>query len=182
MSGMGECCPRITHHMKGRGTLTELDISPVMCARARDQAERVPVSASVVQQDMLDNPLPSASADRVVSAFGLKTFSPAQQQVVAREVARILKPGGRFSFLEISVPPAATLRISYLFYLKKAIPRIGRLFLGNPDNYRLLGVYTTRFGTSRAFQQMLHAAGLSTCYRLFFFGCAMGITGYKPRS
>lgn len=181
MSGMGECWPRITHQMNGRGTLTGLDISPVMCAQAREQAERVPISATVVQEDMLDNTLPSASADRVVSAFGLKTFSSVQQQVVAREVERILKPGGRFSFLEISVPPAVLLRIPYLFYLRAVIPEVGRLFLGNLANYRLLGVYTTRFGTSRAFQQMLNAAGLTTRYRRFFFGCATGVTGYKPR-
>jgi len=181
MSGMGECWPRITHQMRGRGTLAGLDISPVMCARAREQAKRTSLPVTIMQEDMLSNTIPSASADRVVSAFGLKTFSPAQQQVVAREVARILKPGGRFSFLEISVPPAALLRIPYLFYLRAVIPEVGRLFLGNPANYRLLGVYTTRFGTSRAFQQMLNAAGLITRYRRFFFGCATGVTGYKPR-
>ncbi|MFO8232396.1 MAG: class I SAM-dependent methyltransferase [Longimonas sp.] len=62
---------------KGRGTLVGLDISPVMCTRAESQAERVDVSTSVVRDDVLTNTLPTASADRVVSAFGLKTFASA---------------------------------------------------------------------------------------------------------
>jgi demethylmenaquinone methyltransferase/2-methoxy-6-polyprenyl-1,4-benzoquinol methylase len=181
MSGMGECWPRINTHLQGCGTLVGLDISPVMCSRAKSQAERVEVPTSVVRADVLANTLPTASADRVVSAFGLKTFSPAQRETLAREVARVLKPGGRFSFLEISVPPAMGLQIPYLFYLRAIIPGIGRLFLGNPANYRLLGVYTTRFGTSRSFGQRLAAQGLHVQYRRFFFGCATGVTGYKPR-
>lgn len=93
----------------------------------------------------------------------------------------MLKPGECFSFLEISVPPSALLRIPYVFYLRAVIPHIGRLFLGNPANYRLLSVYTTRFGTSRSFHQMLAAQGLKVQYQRFFFGCATGVTGYKPR-
>ncbi|PEN06218.1 hypothetical protein CRI93_10345 [Longimonas halophila] len=180
MSGMGECWPRIDTHLQGCGALVGLDISPVMCSRAKSQAERVDVPTSVVRDDVLTNTLPTASADRVVSAFGLKTFSPAQRETLAREVARVLKPGGRFSFLEISVPPSALLRIPYLLYLRAVIPHIGHLFLGNPANYRLLGIYTTRFGTSRSFYQKLAAQGLKVRYQRFFFGCATGVTGYKP--
>jgi demethylmenaquinone methyltransferase/2-methoxy-6-polyprenyl-1,4-benzoquinol methylase len=33
-----------------------------------------------------------------------------------------------------------------MFYLKHIIPGIGRLLLGNPENYRMLGVYTEKFG------------------------------------
>ena len=37
------------------------------------------------------------------------------------------------------------LRWPYLFYIKHVIPWVGRAFLGNPQNYRMLGVYTEEF-------------------------------------
>lgn len=181
MSGMGECWGFLGRALGGEGRLVGLDLSPVMCAQA---AARYPstdrLAVEVVCADVLANDLPDASADVVVSAFGLKTFSPAQQARLAREVARVLRPGGRFSFLEISVPPARMLRVPYLAYLHRAIPPLGRLFLGNPEAYRMLGRYTEAFGSSAAFAGFLRRAGLRGTLRPYFFGCATGVDGYRP--
>ena len=180
MSGMGECWPRIDSYLQGQGHLTGVDISPVMCSHARNQANRINTPTTVVEDNILANPLPAGQADRVVSAFGLKTFSDAQKRTVSHEIARLLKPGGRFSLLEISVPPLPVLRGPYMAYLHYVIPHIGHLFLGDPDNYRLLGLYTERFGAIDDFGAMLRDAGLVVRIHRFFFGCATGVTGYKP--
>ena len=115
----------------------------------------------------------------MVSAFGLKTFSTDQQSIAARELHRILKPGGRFSLVEVSVPRASILRVPYLFYLKRVIPALGRIFLGNPDNYRLLGVYTQAFLPSQMARHLADA-GLEVVRRPLFFGCATLFTGRRP--
>jgi ubiquinone/menaquinone biosynthesis C-methylase UbiE len=73
-----------------------------------------------------------ASADVVISSFGLKTFDRHQQLQLSQRVADLLRPGGVFSFVEISVPRFWLLRLPYMFYLNHIIPWIGRLFLGNP--------------------------------------------------
>lgn len=181
MTGMGECCDPISRQLQGQGQILALDFSPAMCHRARQQAARFqPLDVTIVEQDMLANTLEDASADCVISTFGLKTFSDEQQRIVAQEMYRILRPGGLFSLLEISVPPNRLLRLPYMFYLKQVVPVIGKLLLGNPDNYRLLGVYTEQFNDCTRMAQHLRAAGFHVEYTPFFFGCAIGVYGRKP--
>jgi len=73
------------------------------------------------------------------------------------------------------------LRAAYMFYLKWVIPLIGRLLLGNPDCYRMLGVYTQAFGNATHFAGCLRKAGLEVDPVSYFFGCATGVRGRKPR-
>ena len=68
-----------------------------------------------------------------------------------------------------------------MFYLNHVIPMIGRLALGNPDNYRILGVYTSAFEDCKATADCFTAAKLRVQYHSYFFGCATGITGLKPK-
>ena len=181
MTGMGECWQPIRQQLHDQGYLVALDFSSEMCHRARRHAaEFQPLSVQVVEEDVLRNTLETASADCTVSTFGLKTFSDEQKVVLAQEIARLLRPGGSFSLLEISVPSLPLLRLPYVFYLKYVIPLIGKLLLGNPNNYRLLGVYTKRFGNCHTMAACLRAAGLHVEYKQFFFGCATALVGRKP--
>jgi ubiquinone/menaquinone biosynthesis methyltransferase len=181
MTGMGECWGPIQRRLGFEGRLIALDFSQEMCRRGREHCGRFsPLPIQIYEENVLANSIPDASVDRVVSSFGLKTFAPEHQQALAEEIYRILKPGGIFSLLEISVPRQALLRWPYMFYLKHAIPLIGRLLLGNPDNYRLLGRYTEGFGDSRAMGEQLRAAGLTVTCRDYFFGCASGVHGVRP--
>jgi ubiquinone/menaquinone biosynthesis C-methylase UbiE len=67
-----------------------------------------------------------------------------------------------------------------MLYLNKVIPVIGRLLLGNPDCYRMLGAYTSAFGNVRHFAKSLQEAGLHASPVSHFFGCATGVSGFKP--
>jgi demethylmenaquinone methyltransferase/2-methoxy-6-polyprenyl-1,4-benzoquinol methylase len=181
MSGMGECWPAIARRLGEGGSLTGLDFSREMCRRAAGTRERL-AGTSIVQleEDFLANSIPDEAADCVVSCFGLKTFSPEQRGRAAAEIARVLRPGGRFCLLEISVPPWPPLRGPYMFYLKRVVPLIGALLLGNPDNYRLLGVYTEGFGSCEATAGELRARGLEVETVSLFFGCATALRGRRP--
>jgi demethylmenaquinone methyltransferase/2-methoxy-6-polyprenyl-1,4-benzoquinol methylase len=117
--------------------------------------------------------------DTVVSSFGLKTFDEEQQARLAQRVAHALRPGGAFSFIEISAPRFAPLRWLYMFYVKHVIPIAGWVLLGNPANYRMLGVYTDAFGDCRHFARCAQGAGLDAEYVSYFFGCATGVRGRK---
>ncbi|TVP77621.1 MAG: methyltransferase domain-containing protein [Gemmatimonadales bacterium] len=181
MTGMDECWGFIAEALEGRGEIVALDISPVMCRRARERRRAFDgLSIEVIEGDALENSLPDGSADSVVSAFGLKTFSEAQRRRLAFEVARMLRPGGTFSLLEVSVPRTPIMRIPYMAYLKYAIPLLGRAFLGNPDSYRLLGVYPQRFGGCGTMAGYLREAGLEVSAVSHFFGCAASVRGMKP--
>ena len=176
MSGMGELWRSLGRGLPGSARVLAVDISPEMTRRA---GRRQPFALEVRLGDVLTMELPAASADVVVSSFGVKTFDREQQRRLAGIVAHLLRPGGRYSFIEISVPPFAPLRVLYMFYLKYVIPFIGRLFLGNPSNYRMLGIYTAAFGDVSHFRTCLSDAGLDAEQVSYFFGCASGVRGRK---
>jgi demethylmenaquinone methyltransferase/2-methoxy-6-polyprenyl-1,4-benzoquinol methylase len=177
MSGMGELCRSIVGQLPMPSHVTGVDISPEMIRRAKKDW---PFPIEMVLADALQWDFLPGSADVVISSFGLKTFDLDQQALLAERVARLLRPGGAFSFLEISVPPIWFLRPLYMFYLERIIPLIGRLFLGNPANYRLLGVYTRAFGNCRHFAACLRHQGLRVSESSHLFGCATSVRGTKP--
>ena len=149
-----------------------------MLRHARARLGRRPDGrVEVLEGDVLELGLPAASADAILCLFGVKTLSVADRARFAAELARVLRPGGRFSLIEVSVPGWMPLRVAYLFYLKRVIPILGRLLLGNPENYRMLGFYTERFGDCRALVPVLRAAGLEAHFVESFFGCATGVVG-----
>jgi ubiquinone/menaquinone biosynthesis methyltransferase len=181
MSGMGECWRSINKRSRGPLSIVAVDFCPEMCRQAESRRGKYKdLDIKVVKEDVLGSSIEDKSSDRVISTFGLKTFSEDQQRRFALEIERILKPGGTFSLLEISVPRARLLRPLYMFYIKRVAPLIGRTFLGNPDNYRMLGVYTERFGNCERMCEAMRAAGLTAEYRSYFFGCATGVIGGKP--
>lgn len=181
MSGMGEIWPFVLPRLNAEGRIVAVDISEVMQAQAAAFLEKTKEQRVVtLQADMLQNGLPDGSADFIVSSFGLKTFSPVQLEILAKEVNRLLKPGGAFAFIEVSVPEAWWLRGLYLFYLQRIIPVIGYLSAGRTSDYRMLGIYCTAFQNSRAFCQMLQEQGLTEAkFDRYFAGCATGVSGVK---
>ena len=97
MAGTGEIWPVILARFPQAEKITAIDISHQMHLHAvdrlhKDRADRI----EHIEADALTSVLPEAIADCVVSSFGLKTLSPAQQARLAQELARILKPGGTF--------------------------------------------------------------------------------------
>ena len=77
------------------------------------------------------------------------------------------------------MPRSAWLRIPYAFYLRRVIPLIGRCFLGNPDNYRMLAVYTERFESGELARTAFEAQGFRVRSEDLFFGCARRIVGVR---
>jgi demethylmenaquinone methyltransferase/2-methoxy-6-polyprenyl-1,4-benzoquinol methylase len=160
--------------------LTGLDNSEAMSEQARKRAaNHSDWKVTVLCEDALNSSVQDGSMDFVLSAFGLKTFSDLQLQLLAREISRVLRPGGQVSVVEISVPSLWLLRPVFMFYLRFLIPVIGKLFAGNSSDYRMLGVYCKAFGNSRKFQSYLEDCGIATNYWSYFYGCASGVVGVK---
>ncbi len=180
MSGMGEAWEPITQQTKDRGRIIGVDFCRAMLRFADRQRTKLgSYHIEILCENALQTSIPNASVDAVISTFGLKTFSPEQLHLLAREINRILKPGGVISMVEISQPRPILLRMPYLFYLKICIPLLGKLFLDNPSSYRMLGEYTERFGDCSAAMAIFKTAGLQVEIKSYFFGCATGIVGKK---
>ncbi|MCJ8275776.1 MAG: class I SAM-dependent methyltransferase, partial [Bdellovibrionales bacterium] len=183
MSGMGEVLAITSSHLPQARTVTALDLSTVMCKKINENKPKYPqLEVEILEEDALQSSIPSNSADYLFCSFGLKTLSLDQQNKLAFEVERILKPGGQFSFIEISVPPNPFIRIPLFFYISCIVPWLGWFFLGNPDNYRHLAVYTKAFGNAKDFYKALQKTKLKSDYFTHFFLCASGVSGQKNNS
>ena len=181
MAGTGEVWPHLLQAHPDVAEITAVDISAGMHRRAIDRLHTMRAhKIAFIEDDVLASDLPDESADFVVSTFGLKTFNTEQHQRLARLTARVLKPGGRFAYIEASDPKGWALRPLYLFHLKVVLPRIERVLLRGAQDFAMIGTYSTRFGNASGFARMLEGEGLDAEYRRFFFGCATGVCGQKP--
>lgn len=180
MTGMGECWKHILKKSDTNSKLIGLDFSTEMINRARKNKVKFENSnIKVLKENVFKNSIRNETADYVISGFGLKTFNDEQLGKLASEIERILKPKGKFSLIDVSVPNSKFLKPFYMFYLKHIIPILGKLFLGSPDAYRMLGVYTEEFGNSKNVYKIFKKLGFEVEYVDYFYGCASGIKGQK---
>lgn len=181
MAGTGEVWPHLLKRFPATRAITAVDISSGMHHRAieRLHAHRAHKIA-FIEDDVLDSGLGGASADFVISTFGLKTFNAEQHARLARLVAHVLKPGGVFSFIEASDPRGWSMRHLYLFHLTVLLPLIERTLLKGAQDFAMIGRYCSDFGDASQFSRLLAAEGLEVEYRSYFFGCATGVSGRKP--
>ncbi len=178
MSGMGESWRLIMRQKKVK--ITGIDISKEMNKRAREKLlENKSWKIDLLEENILKNSIPSNSGDFIISTFGIKTFSNEKQRILAGEIFRILRKGGQLAIIEISKPKMGLLRLPYMFYLKYIIPIIGKLFMGNSQDYKMLGIYCDNFENCSKFKMFLEETGMTVKMKNYFFGCATGIIGYK---
>src|SRR5215510_12013570 len=137
---------------------------------------------TVIEGNALATGFEDGSVDRVLVAFGLKTLAEEYRQGLANELYRVLRPGGLVSAIEMSEHRGWHLRPVFMWYLNSVVPIIGQLLLGNPANYRMLGVYTERFQGCEPVVEAMRAAGFDADLVSYFNGCATGLVARKPVS
>ena len=108
-------------------TVVGLDQSAEMLAGARARFAAGPDAARVELVAGQAERLPFADA-----TFDALTFTYLLRYVddppaTMRELARVLRPGGRIASLEFGVPPRAVPRLAWRFYTAVGLPTLGRL-------------------------------------------------------
>lgn len=180
MCGSGETWEHLLPRIGAGGAISAVDFCGQMVAAASQRRQALGASAiGVLEADMLGVPLPDNSFDALVCAYGVKTLHSADFARFAREARRLLRPGGVFGVVELSLPPRWWLRAPYQAYLSYGVPLIGRLFLGNPLGYRMLGRYLAAFNNCDALRQAFEAEGFAVHPHAFFGGCAAALVGMK---
>jgi ubiquinone/menaquinone biosynthesis C-methylase UbiE len=88
-------------------TVSGIDSSPAMLARARDRCPTLAAGGRLYRMDVTDLGFPAASFDAAVASF-LFCVLPDDAQVPAlRELGRVVKPGGLIRLLEYVRPRGA---------------------------------------------------------------------------
>ncbi len=180
MTGMGECWKHILKKSDINSRLIGLDFSTEMVNYAEKNKQNFKKSTiEILKENVFDNSISNQTADFVISGFGLKTFNDEQLGELANEINRILKTNGKFSLIDVSVPKSKLLKPFYMFYLKTIIPILGKLFLGSPETYKMLGIYTEKFENSKNVYRIFNRPEFRVEYIEYFYGCATGIKGIK---
>ena len=129
------------------------DFSEEMLERAR----RKEPSARFEWADALALPYEDDSFDAATVGFGARNFSDLGKGL--REMARVVRPGGRVVVLEITTPQKPPLSTFFSLWFDRAVPALGRL-AGDEDAYSYLPSSVKRFPDPEALAAEMAAAGL----------------------
>jgi demethylmenaquinone methyltransferase/2-methoxy-6-polyprenyl-1,4-benzoquinol methylase len=123
------------------------------------RAQGLARSIRLARGDATAMPLPDASFDAAMVAFGIRNvIDPAR---ACAEFRRVLRPGGRLAILEFGTPTLPGLRQIYGWYFRNVLPRIGRLVSRHADAYSYLPASVESFPSGAAFARVLEQAGFS---------------------
>ena len=139
------------------GAVCGLDITPRMLQLARAK----PSSGGActwTAGDMTALPFADRRFEVVTTGYGLRNV-PDLDAAVA-EIARVLRPGGRFASLDFNRPESAAMRAAYLGYLELVGGTLGLVLHGEAAAYRYIPASIRRYPGAHGIAQRLERAGL----------------------
>ncbi len=101
------------------------DLSAGMLHAAQKYRASGKLNAPMVLGDALCLPVPAASADGITCGFALRNV--VDLNGLFAELARVVRPGGRVSLLEVAEPSNPVMRFGHGLYFGRVIPLIGGL-------------------------------------------------------
>jgi demethylmenaquinone methyltransferase / 2-methoxy-6-polyprenyl-1,4-benzoquinol methylase len=133
------------------GRVTGLDFSERMLARARRKSRAV----EWVRGDVLALPFADESFDTATVGFGIRNVE--DLGLGLRELARVLKPGGRLGCLEIT-RPQGLLRPFFALWFDGLVPLAGKVLPGG-EAYAYLPASVRRFPGPEELGEAMRGAG-----------------------
>lgn len=148
------------------------------CEPMLDVARQKKVPAALAVGDACDLPFASSSFDAVTVGWGIRNVPDID--AAHREVARVLKPNGRFVSVDMARPTLKVTRSASDFAFFKVVPKIGAL-LGKRTAYTYLPESAHRFWNRERLSESMESAGLiDVRHRDFMLGNVCMHWGRKP--
>lgn len=161
--GTGDLSLQISKRIAPTANVIGLDFSKTMLKKAREKKRRHGThrNLSIVQADVAHLPFRDESIDCVGASFSVRNliYKNPQAKAHLKEVCRMLRPNGKFVFVETSQPKHRALRKLYHLYLIKIVPLVGWLVSKSKNPYRYLGMSAANFPPAEEIAGMVMSAG-----------------------
>jgi len=154
-TGTGDLALALARRVGPTGEVRGCDISDGMLLRARSK-NTMPDSLHFEQADALQLPYTSDSFAAATVGFGARNF--ADLGAGLREMARVVRPGGRVVMLEIAIPTKPPLSSLLRVWFDWLMPGLG--WLGGHPHPRYLPTSVQRFPRPASAAQELANVGL----------------------
>jgi demethylmenaquinone methyltransferase/2-methoxy-6-polyprenyl-1,4-benzoquinol methylase len=153
--------------------MLDVGVKKVAGSEARGRVQLVPGDAQAL-------PYATASFDAACISFGIRNVPDRQQGL--REMARVVKPGGRVAVLELGEPRDGWLGPLVRWHVHSLVPRLGA-WLSGADEYRYLQASIAAFPSPPVFVEMMRQAGMTrvTHDRLSFGAVHLYVGEVAPR-
>jgi demethylmenaquinone methyltransferase/2-methoxy-6-polyprenyl-1,4-benzoquinol methylase len=154
-TGTGDLAIELARRTGPGGEVIASDFAEGMLARARAKARG---AVRFEWADALALPYPDDSFDAATVGFGARNFADLGRGL--REMARVVRPGGRVVVLEITTPTRPPLSWFYRVWFDRLVPAAGRL-LGFSAAYTYLPRSVRTFPSPRGLAAEMAGAGLT---------------------
>ena len=155
-TGTGDLAIAFKRAVGPGGEVVGTDFCAEMLESAAPKATRAGVQIRFEVADALALPFAHGSFDVASIAFGIRNVD--DPVACLREMARVVRPGGRVVVLEFGQPrgPFGTL---FRLYSKRVMPAVGGLLTGNRSAYEYLPRTAAAFPAGDRFLALMDAAG-----------------------
>lgn len=145
----------------GTGEVVGLDFSKNMLDVGRQKVEKEGLDRQIrlVQGNAMELPFADASFDFATIGFGLRNVPDVDR--VLREMARVVKPGGKVVCLELSKPTLEPFKSVYYLYFEKMLPLLAKWFAKRYEQYKWLPESLAAFPNKEQLADKFRQAGLA---------------------
>lgn len=159
--GTGDIALRMHQRSGGKSQITICDYNAAMLERGRDRMLDRGLNDifTWTTGDAAALPFADNQFDKVCISFGLRNVT--RIDTALREIARVLKPGGKFFCLEFSPGVAAPLKAIYDRYSFSILPWLGEVVAHDRASYQYLAESIRQFPEQPVLAQRMTAAGLA---------------------
>lgn len=159
-TGTGDQLLSLLKHSPRIHQAVGIDLAEEMLKIGREKLQPYAHRASLKKASATDIPYTEDTFDCATMSFGIRNVD--NVPLCLQEIHRVLRPQGKALILEFSLPKNRMVQKSYLLYLNKLLPSIGKLISAHTEAYSYLARTIQSFPQAEAFCKLMREAGFQS--------------------